>query len=911
MKKFVFALSLSLFSAPLLAQTPAAFHWIGNAGNWDTPGLWAASAGADHTVPGIAGDRAHFGTNATVTLTQDVTVGTLSTTNKTSILSDGTVRTLTLDSGIAGTPAVLTFWVWAWNQPNDSYLGSGFADNNLVLHLASPLDLTGHGRGSGSSRLRIASKLSGGSADSPSDINYTWTAEWGSGRVFLCNPANDFRGDIHVKGSSSRSGDLSCLFGGLDSSTFNDGMFGDPANEIHLEASSTTLAGNIVLALSRASPSTPLNRIVHGTGTIKGVNQYATWSQDGDVHLGPSCVIAPGSSTLPGGFIDLVGNNVRMQAGTTFRMTLGAESHDRVRFTSSTGAIEFVGAIEFDYVTSASDIPGGATFELFTVSKVPFTFAPSSTPDGYSFSVAGSTAAGWAVTAIKATANAIASVLDASLIGDTFATANAELLMPLSGAVPTTLRLYYGTTDGEDDPSAWDAYVDVPGTFTEEGPVSVRLENLTLDGAYVYRFAATSDGTTIFSTGSASFTTRALDVPNTFTWIATNGLWSTEGNWYVPTPHARVVPGCPGDKIVFDLNGPSSRQVHLTSSASYGDTELRLDASGQFGTQGRFHAFNTPDPVVLTLDPGTRAAIKRFHGSGSHNGVSFGTQAATNTLHVTRTAPVQVYCDNNHGGINVHFFCPVSGGTAETPLPFIVENVGNQWRFACLYFDNEANDFVGDIYVGATNIVLGPSYLFIGDADCRTDAVLGDPANRVILRNRSIVNYTGNWRNRTAVCNRTFLGAGTIRSGQRVYGTLNDNQYYPLSLSATARFAPCGVDGAGHGTITFDAKGLSSHAETRFEFDLATDGSANDAIAVTTVSSPVVLNGRLVVTPDSDIVPADTSWTLATVPASAGSFTCNWAAPAGNYRLETIGDSTEGWAVVLTKLQDATLVLVR
>lgn len=902
---------LPLFPAVLLAQTPASFHWVAETENWDASSAWSVSANADHTIPGVAGDKTYFGPNATVTLTQDVTVGTLSTTNQTSLLSDGTVRTLTLDSGVEGTPATVTFWVWAWNQPNDSYFGSGFTDNNLVLSLASPLNLNGYGNGSGSSRLRIASKLSGGSAAAPCDITYKWIGSWGSGSVFLCNPANDFRGDIHIQGTSTRDGDLVTIFAGLESVIFDDGLLGDPANEIYLEAKSEALAGNIVLDLSRASSSTPLNRIVHGTGTVKGLNQYVTWNQEGSVYLGPSCVIDPGLSTSEVGFIDLVGAYVRMQEGTTFRMTLGDGVNDKVRFSSSTGDVKFTGAIEFDTADGVSDIPGGTSFDLFTVSKVPFTFTPSSTPAGYSFSVAGSAVAGWTVTATKAASNAMASSLDASLIGDTFATANANVLMPAGGSVATTLRVYYGTTDGGDNPAAWDAYADVPGTITEDSLVSIVLTGLTLDGTYVYRFAATSDGTTVFSQDSATFTTRALGVANTFTWLATNDLWSTEGNWYVPTPHARLIPGYPGDKLIFELNGPSDRRIYLTSSASYGDTELHL-TGGQYGTHARFYAYSTPETVTITLDPGSMGTTNRFFGTGNHSGVSFGSTVASNTLAVALTAPVLVSCDNNHGGINIHFSCPVSGGTAENPLPFAVVNTGNEWRSAGLYFDSEANTFVGDLYVGATTVVKGPSYLFIGDDDCHTDAVLGDPANRVILRNLSTANYTGNWRNRTAVCNRTFLGNGTIRSGQRVTGTLSDSQYYPLSLSSTARFAPCGIDGTGFGTITFDAKALSSDPETLFEFDLAADGSANDSIAVTTtVSSPVVLNGRVVVTADRARVPAGNSWTLATIPASAGDFTCNWAAPAGNYLLQTTGNATDGWAVVLTKTQDATLLIVR
>lgn len=904
MKTLGFALALSVAVSSSFAQAPGTFNWPGGSGSWTSAG-W--STGADHAIPNLAGDTVRIGPTATVTLDTDITVGTINLTNKTTIVSDGTARTLTLDSGSSSTAATITGCSINWQSEKDSYIGTTPVDNTLVLSLASPLNVTLQNN-STQPKLIIPAKITGGSAEAPLDIAFRWRHSWGNGVLFLTNPGNDFHGDLHIYRDGTRDGDYSSVSCGGDGSSFNDSMLGDAANKVWLHAAANTSLVDLFLGLHGCSASKPLNRHVLGSGAVRGFNNFLTWTQEASVYLGPSCVIDPGLSASAAGTIVLKGTSVNMDAGTKLRLTVGASYHDTVQFDVSK-ALAFNGAIEFEEGTGYADIEGGTTINLVTVSTVAFTFTPSSTPAGWSFSVAGSASEGWTVSATKLADYAQATVQDATLIGDTFATANAFVVMPAGGAVPTTLRCYYGTTDGGENPAAWDAYADYPGTVTEEMTVSVPLTGLTLNGTYVYRFAATSNGRTAISTTLASFTTRPLTTNDTFTWATTSGDWHGD-NWTITTPYARKVPYVAGDTIVFDLDGGATTS-QLTNDVSVGFVNLRLD--GGYGTRAKIVA--NERPATLTLDPGAQAEQVRITGTSHHNGLEFGTTAAGSALTVALAAPLDLYCDNNCGGLKIYAYAPIAGGSAEAPTPIYLNHVGNEWRDLWLCLDNEGNSFVGDIYVGTTrdeNSVKGSSYLWVGASTLRTDAVLGPATNRVVLRNRSFLTYTAfSWLsgNHTAVCNRWIVGNGTVRCSEREQATPTDSQYYALALSALARIEPCSADETGYGTITFRAKSFSTDPATTFSLDVAPDGSANDAIAIATATNDIVLNGTLTVRSPAH-VPTGTQFTVLTVENTAAGFT-NALSRVPGYSMTTVGDAENGWSVILTKNFDGTIFLIR
>jgi len=871
------------------------FYWTGTATGWGASGAW------NHGCPNAAGDLAKIGP-ATVTVDGDYTVGALSITNQTSIVSDGSVRAITLDSGVAGKAAELYGHLVDWSSPRHSYIGSGSSDNNLVLNLASPLSVYNTGANSASQYFWIPAKITGGSAAAPCDLSFAWDWGWGLGELILMNPSNDFRGDITVTAKSGSSAS-SLLFAGGGDTRFSDSILGDAANEIYLVSYQGQV--NAKLAISRADASGILNRKIHGRGTVCGLNRNANNEAVGDLHLGPNCLIDPGLDTSAAAEIAVTGSSVTMAAGTTFRLTLGTDFNDKVSFAPAQ-SFTFNGAVEFDYATSAEDIEDGAQFVIFTVSAVAFSFAPSSFPAGYSWVVSGDSGAGWTVTAVKNASYALVQMLDTTLVGDTFATLNANVTMPDSGAVDTTVRFYYGTTDGGSDPSAWSHYVDYPQTVTSAGAVSVTISGLTLGSPTYVRAAATSSGHTEFATSSGQFTTRALSAANTFTWLGADGDWSVAANWFNPTCYARLVPGYAGDTVIADVSGTKGKAIYLAADQTVGFVDAQLQ-SGSYNTPLRFYAFDAP--VTLTLDPGSVDTTSRISTSVSNPQVVFGNQFATNQLTVALAGPLEIWCPNASGGNSTYVNCKLTGGTVENPCPITLRAHDNYWRVTAFYLDNVANDFVGDIYVGSAAACSGRCFLHVGGNDCRTDAVLGNVANRVFLRNTSVLNYLGNWRNQTAVCNRTVLGNGTIRSATSTNGDVNDNQTYPLQLSATARLEPQSASGEGYGTISFLAKSLAFDADATIQLDLDPAGGTGDAIAVK-VSEAFTLGGKLEITDKSAKAKSGMSWTIATIDASCTSFVNGWKRPSG-YEISTAGNATDGWTVTLTKLPAGLILTFR
>ena len=88
-------------------------------------------------------------------------------------------------------------------------------------------------------------------------------------------------------------------------------------------------------------------------------------------------------------------------------------------------------------------------------------------------------------------------------VGTTTATANGDLLQ--DGDVPTTVRVYHGTTDGGTNAAAWDAFVDA-GTGAE-GAYPQLLSGLDDAATHYYRYFAFNTHGSAWSSASASFTT--------------------------------------------------------------------------------------------------------------------------------------------------------------------------------------------------------------------------------------------------------------------------------------------------------------------------------------------------------------------------------------------------------------------
>ena len=918
MKSLKFCLgAFGVLSASVALASPGTFNSAVDSGNWGDAGTWTPGETADHMVPNEAGDAVKL-TSAKIFVDGDYTVGTLETyavkgdPANVLVADSDIVRTLTLDSGADGTTAQILRSLGSWDATKEFYIGanSATATDSLVLRLVSSLDIRNL-TNSAEPLTFLGAKITGGTEDRPCSLIYTYAAGWGSSAGYILNAANDFRGDVVVASTSKRlsdgkpSDDCANLYLGYDSIAFADGMLGNAANEVILDSPMETK--NVKLQVNKSSAGNPFNRTIRGLGTLNGTERYPTWSKTSALYLGPNCVIAPGSAAVAGK-IAVVGSTVTLDPATTFKFTLGAETNDMILVTADS-TFTFNGVVAFDYFGEASDIPGGTSFDIMTVSKGNFTFAPASFPAGYSYAVSGDANSGWTVSAIKSADYAMTQIQPATLIGDTFVTANANVSMPESGAVEATLRFYYGTVDCGESGDGWQGFVDVVEPVTAEGIVSAKIEGLTLGETYFVRSAVTSNGHTAFSKTSASFMTRALTDPGTYYWTAVNGDWEVAENWYTPDPIARQVPGCPGDKLMCDLQDTSGRAIYLKEDVSFGFIDQYINA--QYNNTTRFYAFE--NDVTLTLDPGTAAETSLIRSVSSNPKVEFGNDKATNRLTVALAAPLRIYAPNEGNASQVYVYGKLTGGTEEKPCPIVIDAYNNYWRIAKLLLNNTANDFRGDIYVGAETASEGRCHLYTGNRI--GDEVFGDLANRIILRGSAALTYCVTWGdNYTSVCNRTVLGTGFVRSGQELDDLdYNDsNTVYPLELGATSRFDPCGIDGTGYGTITFRAKSITCDPGTILTVDLAPEGEEGDKFVFKpNAGESVTLGGKLVVSPASvAAAKAGSTWTVVTVAPGSGGFVNNWKRPSG-FTMTTTGSNEAGWAVTLTKRPSGATIIIR
>ena len=880
-------------SASVALAASGTFNSAVDSGNWGDASTWTTSA--DHTIPNEAGDTVKFGPG-TLTVDGDYTAGWLDLTNRVDLVTDGSPRVLTMDSGVEGTAAKITPYMYNWQSSDQCIIG----DANLTLLFVSDALFTYSGSNSCNHKTTIAAKISGGSVEAPLTVTFDAKYDWGSGCWKLQNTANDFVGDINVvtKGGSHAA----YLRMGSDDSTL-----GNAQNEITLTSASGKR--NAMVCDSRDNTSKKFVRTVRGTGTIAGMDE---WKNAKKLTLGEAAVVAPGTAD-EAGVIEISGSEVRMDEGTDFRLTLGADNSDKVVFTANSGSLAFVGDVVFDYFTSVEDIPTGMPIEIFQVSKVAFTFEPNSFPDDFTYSVSGSKESGWSVYAIRKSNNMTATTAAVSKVGDTFATLNAAVVIPEGGDDSSRLVFAYGTTDAGDSFGDWSEAATFAGEFGESGVYSVTVDDLTLGETYFYRVFTTVDGETyVAAPSSATFTTRALDVSDTFCWYEANGDWEDAANWYRLNEYARGVPGMAGDTLSCAVTEASSWTITLSEDQTFGFLDVHL-SSGKYNNTIKFLA--PENEVTLTLDPGTVAETSRIISTYSNPNAQFGADK-DDLLTLKLATPLEIYCPNEGNDIGVHFAGPLTGGTAEAPCPITIDAYNNYWRSARAYFENEASDFVGDIYAGQGGACEGRCIVYIGNH--KTDATLGDPANRVILRSTSCLCYLWTWGSGGPVCNRTVLGNGIVRCGPEVgeFGKdtamTDDKHSYPLTLSATSRFEPCSADGTGYGTITFRAKSIACDPETVFAVDLAPEGEAGDKFVFKpNAGESMTLDGKLVVSPES-IAAAKTgsTWTVVTVAPGAGEFVNNWKRPLG-FEMKTEGSDEDGWTVTLTKYPTGTEFILR
>jgi len=227
-------------------------------------------------------------------------------------------KTITFDSGVAGTPATVTHY-WLGNFEIGQF--NGVTHDLLGIHLASPLVYTKDRDGNG--RLSLHAPITGG--EEPAEpVSLTFnviSTDWNWFRVFMCNTNSTFRGDIVAGLPGGRAFRLQVGAredGRPVAFVADDRMLGDPSNRVILRHGVYFIAHN-------PAGSFTFRREFIGTGMMRSVNlnQWYVENDDGPTTMNftDSAVLSPGEPASFGR-LDLWGGNMNFSTGATVRVKL-------------------------------------------------------------------------------------------------------------------------------------------------------------------------------------------------------------------------------------------------------------------------------------------------------------------------------------------------------------------------------------------------------------------------------------------------------------------------------------------------------------------------------------------------------------------------------------------------------------
>ena len=883
------------------AETPDTFTWAGASGSdWFGSGVWTPTA-TSRTMPCIEGDTALVGQDNFVTVSSDITLSTLS------------VGSLTWDwkwvsfGALNSAAATMTFDA-AGDDPYALFLmATGRTEfwSPLKLHLASPLKIKKGEYYNWKSIVRVVSAVEGGTVEAPAGIVVE-----GDIAVTLENAENSFCGDIQV-GSSNNTGEAVLALGyEWNASAGRSEQLGNPTNRVILVNGDWKSQ----LCVANAGGGSLSGRTVLGSGKVVGA-YYNEWRNQNlqNLNIGAGTVIKPCNvlTDSPFGTIVVYASSASIDAGSRLVLSVGSSVNDVVDYQVSAG-FALNSSIEIE--EAASNIPIGTSWNLITVkgNGAGFTFSPSSTPSNFFFSVSGNMSDGWVVSARKirnsdgSSDRPMAVDAAATSIGETGAVANVNVAM-LDPDGSATLRVYYGTTDGGSTPTAWGSVRAYPAPITQTGAHSFLLNGLTLGATHYYRHSISNSAGEFFSSDVVTFTTIPYTTPDTFTWIPTNGQWFGESVWTTASSNARRHPEFAGDNIVFMMGGGRwwndygvDRAVNLERDATVSTITIDQGPNNQL----LFTATN--GPAVLTFDAGA-SGTNRINSVSSFANLLFGT--GNDELSVELKSPIS-FLRTSPYGYNIQVFSRLSGGTDGAPSDILLDTAADEYTHLYFFLLNTNNTFRGDIYVGAegvfpatTHLCLGASpYLGGAQVNCPADdAMLGDRANHIILRNRATVRVSGAAGTPTRF-ERTLIGGGTLEAvNQRDQWNTETRS---LHLSSAAHLEPAG-------TLTVSAAGFTADAAAEYAFTVSSTNGVSGVVAFA-VSQPLTLTGKVVLTPSSNTerIPAGTHWDVVTVSKEATAFTCNLTRTPG-FSLTTSGNSDSGWTVTATKTASGMLMELR
>ena len=858
---------------------------------WNEPNAWTStSPNRANTVPGVAGDTVTI-INATITDGANAIISGLMTSNS-RIISDQTETTLTFFSP-TGEAVPWELGATSSSGSDNTYLGSLYKDNLMTVNLLSPLAVTSkNGNGNTTVRLYFNSAVTGGSADHPCDLTFRKSnTGWNHMAIFFMSNDNDFRGDITIYDGTGSSCDTRLRIGHSNTSSWNDHALGDPANQINLFGSQTSIS------LTKFDTVNGLRHRVNGNGTILCA-QYDSWDVASYLRLAldDGFVCAPCTATSIYGTMSMTAKPVEWRSAAVLLADVGFDGSgkpvsDCVSMNSQAATV-FSGTVE---MVEHGDIPPGTAYTIIRVNKSAgsFAFNPHSVSEGWTFQCEGNADNGWTVVATKTRDGADVSNYAASMVADDHFTANCEVTA-MGGQQSVDVRVYYGTTDGGDNAAAWDTFADYPAVEAK-GMYSKILTGLTEGETYYYRHAVMVDGEPVFSLDQArSVETVPVSNPDNFTWVVRAADWEGDGVWSINTAYERHTPGYAGDVVKFVYDSARTAQVPtLSADATVG----RMQFSGGDWNAHYSATFKSVEPVELIFDNLGNGAGVSISGSGTEY-VNFGT--GTDNALTVRFNDDFTFERNAAFDFKAYFYAKLTGGTTESPHTLTFHDFANEYATVQITLLNDANDFVGDIVLKkSTYYSNGSPFTFrVGDSSHPyAESMLGDAANAVSVGQWTILEIGAGCA--TAVMNRSLSGGGTLKA------------VCPLVLGETAS-----VHVRPGETFSVTSTGaIADDSGTGYEIGIDADDSGSAGRIDFSAVGSLTLAGTFTVTPDDPEakIARGTRWTVGAVAAgsglSAGAGRVSFRSP-GEFKVYAEGDDENGWTIYAER-RSGLMLLVR
>ncbi len=511
-------------------------------------------------------------------------------------------------------------------------------------------------------------------------------------------------------------------------------------------------------------------------------------------------------------------------------------------------------------------------------------------------------------------------------IGSTFASLPAYF--PVIPDAVGTLRVYCGTTDGGNTENWSSGYMDYVGMVDAPGVYSVPVSGLTLGVEYFFRHAFVATDGISYAPSSLSFTTADENQPATFAWQnATFPVVWSDAQWRNMSGLARNTPGVAGDTLDCQVTPRRSGVYYMTNDVTIGHIRAGFSDNSESGSLSFYPPSTPPQRATVTLDPGNTATTVNV-AMNWLGAFELGTYIAAtrNALVFDLKAPLN-FTKTNAGRSRFYIHSPVTGGTEAAPVPLTFDCPNGDYSALNAYLTNTNNTFRGDIFIGTPNKKMIRFYVGFYEEGRPTayvadNRMLGDAKNRIFLRN-------GSWfithnPSSTFHCSRAILGTGTIRSADvnRWY-VEEDDAPRQIILTETAALLP--GEGTAFGTLTFWGSSITLHPEAPIQIKLS--ATKSDALSFIARANSVkqgntsgVLPGTInlndapvefVQADPAEHIPSGTTWTFATVTYPGSTITGMFKSKTSHYKIEAHEDTSGHAFFTVTKLNSATLLIVR